>query len=110
MPFHDPKHPKTLFGSTYPRSDRSARPGAQLLLCLCEGNGAFPVHQFAVKEVICNSDMARDEIKKHFGLPDEKLPVICVVGPAARQTVEPLTFAAMINGLAQLYQAFLTQP
>lgn len=54
--------------------------------------------------------MARDEIKKHFGLPDEKLPVICVVGPAARQTVEPLTLAAMSNGLAQLYQVLLTPP
>jgi hypothetical protein len=35
--------------------------------------------------------MVRDEIKKHFGLPDEKLPVICVVGPAARLTAAPLT-------------------
>jgi hypothetical protein len=32
------------------------------------------------------------------------------VGPAARQTVEPLTLAAMSNGLAQLYQALLTPP
>jgi UDP-glucose:(heptosyl)LPS alpha-1,3-glucosyltransferase len=32
------------------------------------------------------------------------------MGLAARQTVEPLTLAAMSNGLAQLYQALLTQP
>ncbi|MDH3310198.1 MAG: glycosyltransferase family 4 protein [Gammaproteobacteria bacterium] len=29
-----------------------------------------------LKSVICNSRMVRDEIKKHFALPDEKLPII----------------------------------
>lgn len=29
-----------------------------------------------LKAVICNSQMIRDEIKAHFGLPDERLPVL----------------------------------
>jgi UDP-glucose:(heptosyl)LPS alpha-1,3-glucosyltransferase len=29
-----------------------------------------------LKSVICNSHMVRDEIKKHFALPDKKLPII----------------------------------
>ena len=29
-----------------------------------------------LRAVICNSKMVRDEIKSHFGLPDERLPVI----------------------------------
>jgi hypothetical protein len=32
------------------------------------------------------------------------------LGLAARQTVEPLTLAAMSNRLAQLYQALLAPP